>query len=49
MVAGADPTQWTIVDGKLFLKYNLKAKDHWRKNKITMIAKAEENWANINN
>jgi len=49
VVAGADPTQWTIVDGKLFLKYNLKARDHWRDNKTVMIAKAEENWAEINN
>lgn len=49
VVAGADPEQWTIVDGKLYLKYHRKARDDWRMNKTELIAKAEANWSKINN
>ena len=48
VVAGADPEQWTIVDGKLYLKYHRKARDDWRMNKTELIAKAEENWTKLN-
>ena len=49
VVAGADPEQWTIVDGKLYLKYHRKARDDWRLKSTELIAKAEENWSKINN
>ena len=48
VVAGADPEQWTIVEGRLYLKYHRKARDDWRMNKTELIAKAEDNWAKLN-
>ena len=47
VVAGADPEQWTIVDGKLYLKYHRKARDDWRMNKTELITKAEEHWTKL--
>ncbi len=46
-LVAADPEQWTIVDGKLYMNYNRKARDAWRQSKMTMIEKAETNWAKI--
>jgi YHS domain-containing protein len=43
--AVADPTAWTIVDGKLYLKFSESARDRWRKDKAANIEKAEANWA----
>jgi hypothetical protein len=46
-VVAADPEEWTIVDGKLYLNYNRSARDAWRQNKKKMIEAAEKNWDNI--
>jgi hypothetical protein len=41
----ADPEEWTIVDGKLYLNYNRKTRDIWREDQTALIKKAEKNWA----
>ncbi|HHP7235202.1 MAG TPA: YHS domain-containing (seleno)protein [Desulfobacterales bacterium] len=41
----ADPQEWTIVDGKLYLNYNRKTRDIWREDQAALIKKAEKNWA----
>lgn len=48
-LVAADPEEWTIVDGKLYMKYNRSFRDTWRQNKIASIKKAEENWAESHN
>lgn len=42
--APTEPEAWTIVDGKLFLNYNLKVKDLWNKNRQDRIEEANKNW-----
>jgi YHS domain-containing protein len=44
----ADPEAWTIVDGKLYIKYNKAARDRWRKDIPANIKKAEKIWAELN-
>jgi len=46
-LAAADPEQWTIVDGKLYMNYNRELRDRWRRDKTNLIPKAEENWEEI--
>lgn len=41
----ADPEAWTIVDGKLYIKFSKDARDRWRKDKAARIKEAEESWA----
>lgn len=41
----ADPEAWTIVDGKLYMKFNKDSRDRWRKDTDENIKKAEQNWA----
>ena len=43
----ADPEAWTIVEGKLYMKFNEDARDRWRKDKDKAIEKAEENWVEL--
>lgn len=38
------PDAFTIVDGKLFLNYNLKVKELWNKNQADRIVVGEKNW-----
>ncbi len=45
-VVAADPEAWTIVDGKLYMKFSKASRDRWRQNKAAKIKKAKENWAN---
>lgn len=40
-----DPETWTVVDGKLYLSFNRKARDRWENNRSENIAKAERVWA----
>ena len=42
--ASADPQAWRIVDGKLYLNYNLDVKKTWEQDVPGNIAKAEGNW-----
>lgn len=47
MKVTADPEAWTIVDGRLYLKFNKAVRDRWRQNTAENIKKAEKNWDNI--
>ncbi len=38
------PETFTIVDGKLYLNYNLKVKEIWLKDQSSRIDKANRNW-----
>jgi YHS domain-containing protein len=42
-----DPDAFTIVEGKLYLNYNLKVKELWTKNISGHIEKAEKNWPGL--
>lgn len=42
--APTDPQAFTIVDGKLYLNYNLKTRETWSKNREARIEKADKNW-----
>ena len=44
----ADPEAWTIVDGKLYIKFNKASRDRWRKDITANIKKAEKVWAELN-
>ena len=46
-LVAADPEEWTIVDGKLYMNYNRPARDDWRAHKAVMIERAESNWAGV--
>ena len=43
----ANPEVWTIVDGKLFLKYSKITGDRWRQNIAENIDRADENWPRL--
>ena len=43
--AAADPEAWTIVDGKLYIKFNMEVRERWQKDRAEKIQTAEENWA----
>jgi YHS domain-containing protein len=42
--ADGDPRQWKIVDGKLYLNYNQKAKEAWEAAQEKLINDGEKNW-----
>lgn len=42
--ASADPHAWRIVDGKLYLNYNLDVKRTWEQDVPSNIATGEANW-----
>ena len=41
------PEAFTIVDGKLYLNYNLKVKELWSKDRESRIEKANQNWLQL--
>ncbi len=45
--ASADPQAWRIVDGKLYLNYNLDVKKTWEQDVPGNIAKGEANWPTV--
>jgi len=45
----ADPTQWSIVDGKLYLNKNKTVQEMWRKSPKAYIAGSEINWQKYRN
>ena len=47
--ADADPKAWKIVDGKLYLNYNQKAKEEWEKNLQKSIEDGKSNWVEFQN
>lgn len=42
--ADGDPNAWKIVDGKLYLNYDLEVKQVWEKDQQENIKKSEEHW-----
>lgn len=42
--ADGDPRAWKLVDGKLYLNYNDKAKEAWEKEQEKNIQQGAENW-----
>ncbi len=42
-----DPTAWDIVDGVLYLNYDLGVQKTWRKNRAGFIDKAQKNWQGL--
>jgi YHS domain-containing protein len=45
--APIDPQAWTVLDGKLYLNYDLDVRKEWNKDIPGFIAKADENWPKI--
>jgi YHS domain-containing protein len=45
--ADGDPQAWKIVDGKLYLNYNLQVREMWEKAIPTYIKKGDENWPRL--
>lgn len=43
----ADPHFWTIVDGKLYLKFSKRGLEEFRQNPRQYIRKAEDHWAEL--
>lgn len=48
-IAPTAPDAWTIYEDKLYLNFNLRARDVWRQDIPGNIAKAEANWPAILN
>ena len=48
-IAPTIPDAWTIYEGKLYLNFNLRARDIWRQDIPGNVAKAEANWPAILN
>ncbi len=45
--AGIDPDAWSIVDGKLYLNYDLDIRAKWLQDTKGYIAKADANWPKV--
>ena len=45
--ASSDPSQFTIVNGKLYLNYNSRTKILWAKEQEKFISQAEQNWPKL--
>lgn len=45
--APTSPDAWTILNGKLYLNYNIKVKEYWSKNRDERIEKADKNWPQL--
>ncbi|MEO0411505.1 MAG: YHS domain-containing (seleno)protein [Pseudomonadota bacterium] len=45
--ASADPKQWAIEDGKLYLNYNAEVSADWNADRQGFIAKANANWPSV--
>lgn len=45
--ASADPKQWSIIDGKLYLNYNEEINTTWKKDTKGYIESADRNWPNV--
>jgi hypothetical protein len=46
-IASGDPEQWKIVDGKLYLNFNARAKELWEADQAEAIKRARANWPNV--
>lgn len=45
--ADTDPQAWSIVDGRLFLNYNLEVRAKWEQDKPGNITRADRNWPKL--
>lgn len=45
--AETQPDAWTIVDGRLYLNYNVKVREEWNKKQAELITKAATNWVKV--
>lgn len=45
--APTEPNAWSVVNGKLYLNYNLEVQNLWKKNQIDLIQKADKNWPEV--
>jgi YHS domain-containing protein len=45
--AKTEPDAWSIVDGKLYLNYNMDVRKIWNENQSEFIRKANENWPTV--
>lgn len=43
-IASGDPAQWKIVDGKLYLNFNARAKELWEADQAAAIERGRANW-----
>ena len=43
-IAPGDPLQWKIVDGKLYLNFNARAKEIWEADQADAIKRGHANW-----
>jgi len=46
-IAPGDPTQWKIVDGKLYLNFNARAKELWEADQADAIRRGHANWPGV--
>jgi YHS domain-containing protein len=46
-VAPGDPAQWKIVDGKLYLNFNARAKELWEADQADAIRRGHGNWPTV--
>jgi YHS domain-containing protein len=46
-VAPGDPEQWKIVDGKLYLNFNARAKELWEADQADAIKRGHANWPGV--
>jgi len=46
-VAPGDPEQWKIVDGKLYLNFNARAKELWEADQAEAIKRGLANWPSV--
>lgn len=45
--APTDPTQWTVVDDKLYLNYDARVQTQWKADVPGFIKKADSKWSSI--
>ena len=46
-IAPGDPEQWKIVDGKLYLNFNARAKELWEADQEDAIRRGHANWPGV--
>jgi YHS domain-containing protein len=46
-IAPGDPEQWKIVDGKLYLNFNARAKELWEADQKDAIQRGHTNWPKV--
>lgn len=46
-LAPGDPKQWKIVDGKLYLNFNARAKELWEADQVDAIRRGQANWPGV--